>query len=177
MPMSKRLQNVDHCERNANCNGTALVSIGNTLRQDDGIGQAVLDNVVKEDKHQFCRFDLGGYSINLIDCLKGHNLAIVIDSTINQGNPGKVTFLDLNEAVRRRQTLQLNSCHGLSLVDELQLAQWRYDLPSKLYFFGVEADSTDWTEGLSSSLESQLPTITEQLTEALNRLNESNTHA
>ncbi|MBX9878809.1 MAG: hydrogenase maturation protease [Candidatus Obscuribacterales bacterium] len=177
--MQKSMQlNKSNCRKQQqDCAGVAIISIGNVLRQDDGIGFAVLDRLCEEITYPFCRFDLDCYSNHLIDCLKGHNLAIIVDSTLNQGNPGNVTLIDLNAAIKHRQTLRLNSCHTLSLLDELQLAQWQSQLPEKLYFFGVEANNTDWTEGLTPVLQKKLPLITQQLKEALDILSTSNSHA
>lgn len=170
-------QELLRCTEHTQCNGTVLVSIGNALRQDDGIGQALIDNLVEEGSTDFCRFDLGTYSNYLLECLKGHDKAIVIDSTADTGNPGKVTVLNLNEVIRKRQALKLNSCHGFSLMDELQLARWQQDLPTKLLFFGVEANGCDWTEGLTSLLKERLNAITKQLQSVIASLTEVTNNA
>lgn len=173
-----KLYDLNTCSaRKTGCTGVALVNIGNVLRQDDGVGQAVLDKLSESYKDKFCRFDLGTYSSHLIDCLEGHDMAIVIDATLAEGNPGKVTVLDLNKAIGERQALKLNSCHGFSLLDELQIAKWHGHLPPVLYFFGIETNNTDWTEGLTPSLKAALPQITEQLRETIKTLSQGESHA
>lgn len=165
------------CAKHNQCNGLVLVSIGNTLRQDDGIGQAIIDRLEQDGTVNFCRYDLGTYSNYLIDCLKDHDTAIIIDSTLNAGCPGKVTVFDLNQLISKRQTLKLNSCHGFSLLDELQIANWQGSLPQRLIFFGIEANNCDWTDRLTSILKEKIPDITKQLLSVIVSMSEANNNA
>lgn len=170
-------QELFRCAGHGQRKGMVLISIGNQLRQDDGIGPVLLDNLPQTDTVSFCRFNLGSYSSYLLDCLKGHDRAIVIDSMVKSGQPGKITLLDLNELIAKNQTLKLNSCHGFSLLDELKLARWQGDLPQTLYFFGIEADSCNWTEGLTPTLKEKIPTISTQLQNLMASMNKVTSHA
>lgn len=143
--------------------GLALVTIGNALRSDDGIGQAVHGALPKSLLKEICYFDLGPYTYFLVDCLRGHSSAIIIDSTIEDHPPGTLTILDLQEVVAANSPLKCEFSHGFSLIDELRVGSWRGLLPGKILFVGVEAASTDWSDQLSDALAEKLPEVASEV--------------
>jgi len=147
--------------------GLALVTIGNPLRADDGIGMAVCDALPPDILNETCRFDLGSFTYFLIDCMVGHKSAIVIDSTMSENPAGSVIVLDLAEVLSARSPLKLHFSHGFSLLDELRVGQWRGLLPEKLFFVGIEAASTDWSERLSGVLTGKMPELVSEVSKII----------
>gem|GEM_PF-923328 len=143
--------------------GLAVVAIGNTLRADDGIAQAVCRALPTSVKKQACCFDLGTHTYFLIDCLRGHSAAIIIDSTSSDNPPGTITVLDLAELVASHSPLKCRFSHGISLLDELTVGLWRGLLPATVLFVGIEAASDGWGEQLSDTLAEKLPEVTAEV--------------
>lgn len=141
----------------------ALITIGNSLRGDDGIAARLCDALPESALLDVCRFDLGPYTGFLKDCLYGHKAAIIIDSTQNGTAPGTVSIIDLDAMLERQSIINLNSCHGFSLADELRIAKQYGALPERLIFFGVEVENVDWTENLSTKLKDMLPLLVQDL--------------
>lgn len=141
----------------------ALITIGNSLRGDDGIAARLCDALPESALLDVCRFDLGPYTGFLKDCLYGHKAAIIIDSTQNGTAPGTVTIIDLDAMLEREAIINLNSCHGFSLADELRIAKQYGALPEQLVFFGVEVENVDWTENISTKLQDMLPLLVQDL--------------
>lgn len=141
--------------------GLALITIGNSLRGDDGIA-ARLSSMLPAGM-DVCKYDLGCYTGLLSDCLSGHKAAIIIDSTQNATAPGTVSILDLRAMLDRATILNVRSCHGFSLADELRIAKNNGTLPKRIIFFGVEVDAVEWTERLSRTLELKLPQLVNNL--------------
>ncbi|HEY9868704.1 MAG TPA: hydrogenase maturation protease [Candidatus Obscuribacterales bacterium] len=154
-----------HCKHSSNGlrGRLALVTIGNTLRGDDGAAQAVC-NVLRETvAARVCRFDLGTYTNLLPLCLAGHDAAIILDAVATGGTPGSLTILDLTDPARACSAGNISATHALSLADELQIAGIAGCLPRKTLFFGIEVQDAGWGKGLSEALRSRLPDLAGEL--------------
>ncbi len=113
--------------------GLCIVTVGNSLRGDDGIASALCENLPATVLSDVCVFNLGTYTSYLSDCLKGHKAAIIIDSTCDGLSPGSVSIIDLH-ALLEGPNLNINSSHGFSVADELKLAKQLGSLPIRLIF-------------------------------------------
>lgn len=142
----------------------ALVAVGNTLRGDDGIAQALCKQL-PADLFSFLSFyDLGTYTGQLPECLRGHRAAIVVDATASgQGGAGHLSIVKLREAADCKGQLELKSSHGFSLLDELSLVADREALPESITLFGVASGDSLWGEGISDELQACLPFLVKQL--------------
>ncbi len=143
--------------------GLVLLTIGNSLRGDDGMAAMLCDMLPSSSLKEVCRFDLGLHTSLIAECLSGHKAAIIIDSTSNGTAPGTVSIVDLAILVERTSPINIGSCHGLSVADELRLAKRTQRLPKRMVFFGVEISEVAWSQKLSSSLERNLPHVSEKL--------------
>lgn len=150
--------------------GVALVTIGNSLRKDDAIAKLVAEALSDSTQNELCRFDLESYSQFLLDCVVFHEVAVIVDATRGQGKTGDVCIIDLADVVHNDTKLKVESCHGLSFLDELKIADKTNCLPDKIYFFGIETGDTDWGEGLSPEMEAKRTTISKRLEEFLKSL-------
>lgn len=144
-------------------NGLALVTIGNSLRKDDGIAMVVCDLLPAHLRVSTCRFDLGVHTGYVSDCLKGHRIAIIVDAMENGTAAGTVSLVDISNLNSAASALNINSCHGLSWVDELRLSAKTDGLPSTILFFGIEIGSAEWAEGISPKLQENLPFLVRKL--------------
>ncbi len=144
-------------------NGLALITIGNSLRGDGGVAAALSHCLPEHLAREVCRFDLGSYSGVLQECLIYHKAAIIIDSTSNDTAPGTVSIVDVSHILDQTELLNLRSCHGFSLSEEMRSAKKRGRLPKRIIFFGVEIDKTDWNDKLSPELEAKLPKLVNKL--------------
>ncbi len=136
--------------------GLSLITIGNTLRQDDGVASYLCDTLSENDLKDVCRFDLGTYTNHLASCLWGHKAAIIIDATNNGTAPGTISLVDLNALLDRASPLAIKCCHGFSIADELRIAKKQGRLPRRIIFFGVEADNTEFGTDISAPVQSSL---------------------
>lgn len=164
MQTVKKLQNHQCLHSKAKqAEGLALITIGNTLRSDDGAASYLCDALSAHVLNGVCRFDLGSYTGFLADCLAGHKAAIIIDSTSNGNRPGTVSIIDLGAMVSKSTPMNISSCHGFSLADELRLAEKHNKLPKRIIFFGVEISKADWNEHLSNALKDTIPVLVSNL--------------
>lgn len=144
--------------------GLCLITVGNSLRGDDGVAEALCNRLSAKVLENVCRFDLGTHTNYLRDCLTGHRAAFIIDSICDdEKSPGAVTVIDLNELLRN-QKVKIKSSHGLSIIDELQLAKKQGPLPKDITFFGIVVDKANWGETLSPHIVEKLPSLVFQLT-------------
>lgn len=152
--------------------GLCIVTVGNSLRGDDGIAVALCDNLPERVLNGACRFDLGTYTNRLGECLHGHKAAIIIDSTCDGLSPGSVTIIDLNVMLDGQST-NIRSTHGFSVIDELKIVRETDRLPNRLIFFGVEIGEVNWKEEISPALNKKLPQLVSNLSFLVERILEA----
>ena len=161
--MTVALKNV-HCQHGSrNLGQVVLITIGNSLRGDDGVAKIVSDQIVEPLAKAVCRFDLGIDTGHLGSCIEGHCTCVIIDSTKNGIHPGAVTQLELGALLEDSKALTVESVHGFSLWDELKLAQLNRDLPKRIVFFGIEVENVDWGQSMSPAIEARLTGIVSEL--------------
>lgn len=163
----------DHSHSQSSAAGLAIITIGNQLRADDGIAAALCDALPLHSLQGVCRFDLGVSTSRIAECLAGHKAAIIIDATCNGTGAGTVTLVDLNAAINRSAPLEIKSCHGFSLFDELRLAKQTIELPKRMVFFGVEVADTQWCDALSPDLKEEVPGLAKGLSKLVHRILET----
>lgn len=144
--------------------GLALISIGNSLRGDDGVASVLCDSLSGKTLQMVCRFDLGCFTANIGDCLPGHRYCIIVDSMVASSPIGTVLVIDLLTAVRKPSWPVLQSSHGFSLLDELRIASARIQLPERVVFFGIEVGTNDWSSALTASMKERLARLVDELT-------------
>lgn len=171
---AKQQQNPSRCQHSELVQpaGLCIVTVGNSLRGDDGIASALCEHLPATVLSDVCVFNLGTYTNYLSDCLKGHKAAIIIDSTCDGLSPGSVSIIDLH-ALLEGPNLNINSSHGFSVADELKLANQLGSLPNRLIFFGVEIGEVNWKETISPALKEKLPLLVSNLAFLVQRILET----
>lgn len=168
--------------------GVALVSIGNSLRADDGVGAVLTAGLSADLRQALCIFDLGLMTSCLAEALNGHRTALIIDAVHATGSPspGQVHVAYLSglfentplsvggaqgpgAAVSSLVSVATRTSHGISWLEELSLVSKNAGFPERLYFFGVEAADDSVGQDLSRELSDKLPVIQEQLSHILRR--------
>ncbi len=160
-----RLQSNMECKHShsENSEGLALITVGSSLRGDEGLAAALSHSLPADLHKRVCRFDLGSYSGYLHECWISHKAAIIIDSTDNGTAPGTVSILDVSHIITQSEPLNIRSCQGRMLSEEVRLAKKRGRLPRRIIFFGIEIDKSDWNEKISGEVKVRLPKLVRQL--------------
>jgi hydrogenase maturation protease len=140
-----------------------LISVGNSMRGDDGIAAIVCSRIAEDHDLKVVHYQLDSFTGQIVKCLQGYECAIIVDAFESGKKTGEISEIDLNEALASKRPLEIKSCHGFSLCDELRLSFWVNKLPKKLFLMGIEVDSCDWGEGISIPLQAKLDSITSKL--------------
>jgi hydrogenase maturation protease len=132
----------------------ALFSIGNELRGDDGIAARLCRNLPPELRAKFDYVDLGIHGMDIASYIDGNDAVIVVDAILAPEHLGTLlVFDDLRDT-----SATPNNTHGLSWLTALRLSSH-----PPLTFVGVPVASSDWGKGMSSQLEAQIDSLTQQL--------------
>lgn len=174
MQVARLLSNLE-CKHSdsEHAGGLAVITVGNSLRGDQGLAAAISKSLPKDLRNRCCRFDLGSYSGFLQECLIRHKAAIIIDATKNGTAPGTVSMLDVSYILTRAESLKIKSCQGLMLSEEVRSAKMRGRLPKQIIFFGIEIDRSDWNEKISDDVQRKLPRLVSQLSFLISKVAET----
>jgi len=137
---------------------TLVVGIGNNLRQDDGIGPAVIEYLQQQPEKLDADFLNGGIDpLNLIEPLSQYKHAILIDAAHMQKPAGSVVCFDLNDAKLHIKANVL-STHGIGLIELIELLG-ALDITLKLTIIAIEPADISLGEGLTETVKAKLPEI------------------
>ncbi|HMK63276.1 MAG TPA: hydrogenase maturation protease [Acidimicrobiales bacterium] len=124
-----------------------VAGIGSELRRDDGAGPAVVERIRRLGVPDDWALWSGPAPLDLLGLWAGCELAVVVDATHNDGEPGTIRVLEIDSAsVDAGQgrapgsTRGLNSTHGMGLVTVLQLARVVDRMPPRVVLVGIEGD-------------------------------------
>jgi hydrogenase maturation protease len=97
--------------------------------------------------------------VELIECLGGHEAAVVIDAASPAGRPGSIRFFtwpcpELGHRI-------LLSSHGLGLVEAIQLAEALGRLPHHVRIYTIEAEHISPGAPLGQDVARQLDVLVE----------------
>lgn len=146
-----------------------VATIGNSLRGDDNIAARVCDTLPGSAFEHVCRYDLGTYTSFLGECLRKHKAAIILDATENDTTAGAISIVDMKKLLKGNCNIKISSSHGFSFLDELRMCHQSTPLPDPFFFFGIEANSVEWSDHLSDDLEAKLPWLAESLNLLIDR--------
>ncbi len=95
--------------------------------------------------------------IELLECLAGQELGIIIDASAPAGQPGSIRSFEW-------PCPELTAClpsgtHDLGLIDALQLAETLGQLPKRVLIFTIEARETSPGAALSADVVSRLDAV------------------
>ena len=144
-----------------------VVGLGNTLRQDDGVGcRAVARLLARGDlPESVTLLDGGVLGLELLAYLEGASHWLLIDAVRTGRSPGALVRLTLDE-IPEALPMKL-SLHEAGVLDLLAIARLRDALPAHLVLWGVEpatvAWSTELTPVVAASLEPLVDAVAQEV--------------
>ena len=133
---------------------------------DDQIGWSAIDLLLPRLPAEISAVKLRG-PIELLECLNGHDAAIVIDAATPSGRPGLIrSFIWPDPELAECPFL---SSHGLGLVEALQLAQVLGRLPRSMIVHTIEAADISPGAAMSDDVAQQLGVLVESIFADLSR--------
>ncbi len=116
-----------------------ILALGNPLRGDDGVGQAVLEVLQQRALGpQVELVDSGTAGLESVLLLKGRLRVIIIDAADFGAKPGTVRRLDLTAKDLESRPVNSESLHAAGLLEALVLATALGVLPAQVTLFGVQ---------------------------------------
>jgi hydrogenase maturation protease len=148
---------------------TAVIGIGNTLRQDDSIGIVLLDKLKqkKEELNEKIEFiDGGSGGMNLLHYLADFDKVFIIDAVDFGGKPGEFRFFQKDDVVSKKIKIHF-STHENDFLKIINLSEELNEMPEKLFIFGIQPKNmgigSNLSPELSESLEKNLNQITKEI--------------
>jgi hydrogenase maturation protease len=150
---------------------TLIITLGNPLCGDDGVGVTVLETLEKSErlpKNVALQFD--GSPDNLLDALLTQNYrsVIIVDSAFVQRSPGEWVRFTLQDTILKSGNPNRNiSMHNTGLAEVLALSTvLKLELPD-IVIYGVQPMEVKWFYGLSDAVKMAVPGISTSILEEL----------
>lgn len=148
---------------------TLILSLGNPLRGDDGVGTAVLtllsahpiipQGVVLQDG--------GTPGLETVLLLEGYEKVIIIDAADMGLEPGEWRRFSSAKLAAQEANLR-GTLHQAGLAEALALADALNMLPDEVVIFGVQPAEIGWEPGLSMGVETAVGEVCGAVIEELN---------
>ena len=151
-----------NCMRGEQRQGTLVLSLGNPLRGDDGVGSAVLEALSASTCLPENVILLDGYRGGLLNALlcQEYGRVIVVDAALLGELPGSWKRFTLDDA--RLVQIDLSSCktlHNASLAEVLALADALGITLPEVVIYGVQPEEIEWSISLSESVSKIIPDL------------------
>ncbi len=141
-----------------------VIGVGNELREDDGVGLAVvaaLQNRVLRGKADF--YNIGLDLFTLPDLIGQYRFVFIVDALPPGLEPGKVMAISWYEKHVERG--KMFSLHDLDLLWQLNVVlNLKQEFMSKIWLIGIETASAKWGNNLSPKIKIKLKVIIEEIT-------------
>ncbi len=149
-----------------------VLGLGNVLLGDDGIGPALIGQLLQEqprweDRIEF--LDGGTQGLALLGFLSGREAIIIIDALAMGAPPGTTRILNVSE-VFQMGVNRADSAHGGNASELLALAKVLDEIPNSVFVVGVEPQNIATGYGLSESARRALPVAAKQVRDLLTDL-------
>lgn len=136
----------------------AIMGFGNPVRSDDAVGCYVIDELTAfyMNSREVTLFDMGTSAFEVLFKLKGHNRIIIVDGTINSGEPvGTIFKLPAEEVESAPQDDPLVFLHSLKWDQALSYAKKILgdEYPKDIDVYLIAIDDTRLDVGMSEEVE------------------------
>ncbi|HEY70729.1 MAG TPA: hydrogenase maturation protease [Anaerolineae bacterium] len=150
--------------------GTLVLSLGNPIRHDDGVGAAIIQRLAGEvslpPDVKLLDAEMPGLEIILLT--QQFQRLILIDAADLGLEAGEWVRIPLAASqVQLRCEEHLTSSHAFGLAEALSFGWAMKLLPSEILFYGVQPEELSWSFGLSESVSRVVDAICANLLEAL----------
>ena len=135
-----------------------VVAVGNPLRGDDGVGQAVLERLRDAGlPDNVGLVDAGADPLDVVEHVMEADKVIIIDAAGMGRAPGHVALLR-PENLRESVTGAPYSTHGYGLAEGLELAR-ACGFSADVLIIGIQPESVGPATGLSPAVASSIPEV------------------
>jgi len=145
---------------------TIIIALGNPLRGDDGIGQAVLaalKNCADLPEHVSC-IDGGTAGLETILLWNDFPHAILIDAAEMGRKPGEwVRFVPAEVTLGGVDFHSIGAVHSAGLAHALELSDALGQTPAEVVIFGIQPGEIGWEPGLTSAVTDVIPAICNEI--------------
>jgi hydrogenase maturation protease len=138
---------------------TLVLALGNPLRGDDGVGEAVLAALAQAAlPPNTTLLDGGTPGLETALLLQGYARAIIIDAAEMGRAPGE--WVRFTPQTAHIQGADLRSTlHSAGLAEALALGEALDLLPPEIVIYGVQPETIGWQPGLSAPVEAAVPPV------------------
>ena len=138
---------------------TLILGLGNPLREDDGVGCRIVEELARRTLPPGVRvLDGGTAGLGLLDLMEGWERIVIVDAAEMGRRPGKFVRFTPAE-MRLHASPDRFSLHHAGLSEVLALADALGRVLPEMVIFGVQPASAGWGEGLSLAVEAALPAL------------------
>jgi len=148
---------------------TAIIGIGNSLRQDDSLGLILLERLKnkKEELPDNIDFiDGGSGGMVLLHYLADFDIVFILDAVEFGGKPGELRFFEKEEIISKKIKINL-STHENDFFKVIKLSEKLNEIPEKIYIFGIQPKNLgfgcDISLDISESIEKNLMQIIDKI--------------
>jgi hydrogenase maturation protease len=141
---------------------TIILSLGNPLRGDDGVGAAVREMLANDIRLPWNVevVDGGTAGLETVLLLQGHRRAIIVDAAELDRAPGDWMRFTREDVILESDDLSLRATlHSAGLAETLALGEALGILPDEIVLYGVQPQAIDWSPGLSEPVRAAIPAI------------------
>jgi hydrogenase maturation protease len=134
------------------------VCVGNRWRCDDGAGLAVARRLSGTLPEGVLLLEREGEPTGLIDAWEGADAVWLVDAVSSGAAPGTLHRLDAGDRELPREVFR-TSTHHVGLAEAVELARALGRLPSRTVVFGIEGESFDVGDELTSTVAAMIDRV------------------
>ncbi len=129
---------------------TVIIGIGNTLRNDDGVGPYILDKLREKNLPKDIRLvNLESATVDILNAIEGFSKVIIIDSMNFQSKVGKIHEFKLDDLADNKKSFNL---HNIDFKSLFLTAKKINRSPDELKFYCIEIKDTNYEQKLSAEV-------------------------
>jgi hydrogenase maturation protease len=145
---------------------TLVLSLGNPLRGDDGVGAAVIEMLAHDPRlpEHVTVVDGGTPGLESVLLLQGYRRAVIIDAADMGRAPGEWVRFTRDDVLLEPADPDLRSTlHSAGLAEALALGDALGILPEEIIIIGVQPLAIDWLPGLSEPVRAAVPAVYDEI--------------
>ncbi|MFQ3565683.1 MAG: hydrogenase maturation protease [Aggregatilineales bacterium] len=149
---------------------TLILALGNPLRGDDGVGEAVLEHLRSAAlPHDVALMDGGTAGLEIVLLLQNCERAVIIDAADMDRNPGEWAWFTPSQVCQNARDMHLRgTLHYAGLAEALTLGAALNLLPPHIDIVGIQPETIDWRTGLSEPVLNAVPRVAEEVRRLIN---------
>jgi hydrogenase maturation protease len=144
-----------------------VIGVGNPWRRDDAAGLAVAGRLRGRLAGTEVR-ECEGEPAGLIDAWEGADSLWLVDAVSSGAPPGTVHRIDAGGRALPADLFRA-STHHLGLADAVELARALGRLPARVVFYGIEGESFDAGQGLTTDVAGAVECVAQTVQEEVER--------